>query len=202
MSDSEKPCTCGNPILRWVHNAPPFPCGQVAPTGLKKTIEEIRAGIVARLDSFIGKKTAPDTVEAVREQMRSFFKEQGIELDEHFDVVPVGKDDIDIRAKTPWASEFLSKAKEEERDTLVETIPVLQAKMDAALRVAIGIYRGKKNTPFTRFQIAQRLRPLLAVALNQTDKELGRHFDIAVTPKGIDVIPKTDWAKALLPATR
>lgn len=198
MSDS--PCSCGNRVLRWVHNTPPFPCGQVAPTGLKKTIEEIRAGIIARLDSFIGKTTAPDTVEAIREQMRAFFKEQGIGLDEHFDIVPVGKDDIDIRAKTPWASEFLSKAKDEERDPLVETIPELRAKMDVALRSAIGSYVNKKNTPFTRFQIASRLRPLLASALNLTDKEIGRHFDVAVTPKGIDVIPKTEWAKALLPA--
>jgi len=22
-------CSCGNPILRWVHNAPPKPCGEI-----------------------------------------------------------------------------------------------------------------------------------------------------------------------------
>lgn len=73
-----------------------------------------------------------------------------------------------------------------------------RAAVNIALQIAIGSYVGKKNTPFTRFQIASRLRPLLVQALDMTEKELARHFDIAVTPDGIGVIPKTEWAKALL----
>lgn len=116
MSDSGQ-CSCGNPILRWVHNQPPTPCGEVSPA-----------------------EPNPE-----------------------------------------------------------EEIAAARARMDQALKTALGTFYLKKNTPFTRFQIAQRLRPLLAQALDLTDKKLGVHFDIAVTPKGIDVIPKTEWAKALLP---
>lgn len=109
-------CTCGNPILRWVHNAPPTPCGEVSPP-----------------------EPAPER-------------------------------------------DFASDRKA----------------MDAALKTALGTFYLKKNTPFTRFQIAQRLRPLLATALGFNEVSMAKHFDIAVTPKGIDVIPKTDWAKTLL----
>ena len=30
-----KPCQCGSPILRWVHNQPPLECGKVYPAALR-----------------------------------------------------------------------------------------------------------------------------------------------------------------------
>lgn len=81
---------------------------------------------------------------------------------------------------------------------VLDDLNVLKGKMNAALSIAIGTYVDRKNTPFTRFQIAQRIRPLLVRALNLTEKKFAGHFDIAVTTNGIDVIPKTEWAKTLL----
>ena len=202
MSDSAPTsaptCSCGNPILLWVHNLPPNPCGEVIEAPKPNTIASIRDALVKHLDSFIGKTTAPETVDQIKAQLRTFFLEQKIDIDEHFDIVAVGKDDINITAKTDWAREFLAKSDELGLETEVVDLPALRKKMNEALRTALGTFYLKKNTPFTRFQIAARLRPLLIVALDMTEKQFADHFDIAVTPRGIDVLPKTEWAKTLL----
>jgi hypothetical protein len=220
-------CTCQNPILRWVHNAPPTPCG-----GFKTReaiTDEVRESLRKAMIGFIGSKVGPETIDSMRGQLLAFCKANfNIDAADQFDVVASGDHDFNIIPKTEWARELLMEAqfkpsyppeslrldKEVHGAVFAETIEIpspeekivsQRVELAKALQYCLATdardFGEMRNTPYTRFKIAQKIGPMISTFLKI---DASRHFTVVCNAGGVDLIPKTDWARALMasPAPR